>query len=533
MALKGISPGLASGAAYRHDFNQDMDRLFRNEQLRTQQQQIKEQKAKFYGKMLQEPHVRGEGPSKRLEEYINKLNSEVADFVTKNPDFETDAGKFAEFRRIADRYLNNPIVAQDEQVRKNFELFQQDAASGELTQDEIVNYGDQYQEYLETGEKPFTYVRPMKISFGNIVTNAAESVGLATEDVIQPNGEIIEQTVPTDEGIEQAVDNTLLDKEYLSRVEKAYREAGGERIGSMRKWLSEKIRAQIDTQELNRGLTDYAKMKQKMAMEGNNLPPSRFKRDVADKLISAINSGENTYIPGGSENLVFTGLEEGQNIMMLAQDEFYFTPEEETGQIQQYYPGTFENKDGNIMNGTPAKVLGGRGITVIDGIPYIETEVDIALDKDSEKIDELKSRGFKETSSYGEDYMQAGFGSGKDIIKLRGRMFKRANINRGSVIEYENHYSGGADMKMARRGYGEFGQAFEQADWINNMGSVQPYLRPESTRKSAMKQAKESFNFEDPRWVSEGNGLMIVDKSGKRGLKISPNGEMFEVERVE
>jgi hypothetical protein len=188
--------GSAKAASYEHDFDKDIDRLYQREAYRARITAEKERKAAYYAELMKEHNAVSPAINRQLEEHYKTLNNQIADFAINNPGFETDVNLSQQFNAMTDGYLNNDLVRKDKQSQAEFEKLKAASASGDMTQAEYDSNMERYDEWLQTGQDPYTFTNIQKFSLFDAVKIANDQ--LESQTIITSDGRRITKTVETD-----------------------------------------------------------------------------------------------------------------------------------------------------------------------------------------------------------------------------------------------------------------------------------------------------------------------------------------------
>lgn len=146
-----LSYGSAKGLSVQHDFQKDIDRLYKRESYRSQINAQKEQKTKYYAELMKEHDAESPWIRAKLEEEYKKLNGEIADFAIENPNFETDVNKMSEFLSKTDKYLNNDLVRMDKQSKDQYAKMTETFNNGEIDEDQWLEESEKYDNWMRNG----------------------------------------------------------------------------------------------------------------------------------------------------------------------------------------------------------------------------------------------------------------------------------------------------------------------------------------------------------------------------------------------
>jgi hypothetical protein len=215
-----LNYGSSRGLAVAHNWGNDMQTLFQDEALRAKSQADQEQKTAFYAKQLQEGQATSPYNTARLQDFYSQKNKEVADFVIKNPNFETDVQKMTEFMGITDKYLNNDIIREDQQVQGQFNSLTKAIGSHELTTDEATKEMEKYNAYRnadpKSGTKPDPYIfsNPLRPDFEKLIKEATDNIGYDSYTRMGKDGREYNITEPKSgvRGVSVNWDNKAIEK---------------------------------------------------------------------------------------------------------------------------------------------------------------------------------------------------------------------------------------------------------------------------------------------------------------------------------
>ena len=217
------------GMSYVNNYDQDVQNAIRMNQLKMERQNQREQKARYYAERLKEGVAHDELNSKRLEAYYDKLNAELGDFIMSAPkNWEQNILYQKQFNQIADKYLNNGILAESERVKMEMQKMYQDK---NMTPDFLERNMKEYEIYKNQEFDPenpdaelnhkFLYNMRPTIGIDQAVANVAKNMGLVKKTRI---GEkyFWEVQNATDEQINVAASQLLTNPEYKYSLDVAW-----------------------------------------------------------------------------------------------------------------------------------------------------------------------------------------------------------------------------------------------------------------------------------------------------------------------
>ncbi len=218
--------GSVRGLSLGHDYQRDIDRLYDRERFSMEVRKERENKARYYGEMLQQKQATTPNNTQKLEGYYDELTGELADFVINNPNFETDINLQRQFQDIASRFQNNDIIREDMQVAQSLENLKEEMLSGEMDGDDYIVEMDRYMEYANNGGDPYVFENFKKVYLTDIVTQLAEAVSQVTE-VTTEDGQVISTVGADPAALDYTARMALTRSDYDRTVEKAWRQAKG------------------------------------------------------------------------------------------------------------------------------------------------------------------------------------------------------------------------------------------------------------------------------------------------------------------
>lgn len=111
--------GATAGLAYRHNWQAVIQQQQQNELLDRQAELDAKNQAMMLGDKLKFAHASNAWDNKLLKEFSEQRIKEIGEFTIKNRDFQTNAGKWAEFNRMTDELQSNDIVYRSLRIQDN------------------------------------------------------------------------------------------------------------------------------------------------------------------------------------------------------------------------------------------------------------------------------------------------------------------------------------------------------------------------------------------------------------------------------
>jgi len=181
--------GSGKGLTVAHDWAKDTQNLFQTEALKARAQQEKEQKTAFFANQLQEGKAVAPANTKRLQDFYLTHNKKVADFVIKNPNFETDVTKMTEFMSLTDQYINNDIIREDQQVQEEFAKLKGAINNGKLRDHEQFAEMQKYNDYKDgKTDEPYIFIEPQRADIEKTIADINKNLPTSTYTVQNKDG---------------------------------------------------------------------------------------------------------------------------------------------------------------------------------------------------------------------------------------------------------------------------------------------------------------------------------------------------------
>ena len=458
MAQRVSAP--ASGLAYRHDFNADMQRTAQIEAVREHKKQENLKTSQYLAEQMKTTTVQGPARVKEYEDHIMSVNEKVADFFINNRDFMSDPGKFAEFKNITKQYIDNPIVEQDLRVEKHHQMFQQAAASGDLKQSEIDAYSDKYSDYLNNEDADdFVFVRPKRQDISEILKEGTANIGMDRGNYITKSGIQVDYNRADDRSASKSAAAIMRDEDQRMVVMSTYNKQNIAETGvSPENWLKEWMVSMKGASEINNWA--YSSLNPNNQGDGSGGGVDLFTDQIANAgYIKAVQNGQNYVSPSNTNFKYFTqngdigimtaGMENdlffmGSNGKFVTED----NPEaNDPNTSKEDHQLSSTNRVGLNLSetGIEAKVNSASKLRVIGGVTYVEMDVELSVDPESTDLTtQLTNNGFLLTSARtdGED-MGMLFGDKGKITtdKYAGKVLQKANMNALAMHNFNDAFN--------------------------------------------------------------------------------------------
>jgi hypothetical protein len=156
--MDGQNLGIKEGMSFVENWDNDINQLYQREEYKARINNEQEKKAEYYANLLKQGHVSSPYAESRLQEFYKGLNGKVADFAINNPNFTNDVTGMQKFNELTDQFLNNPIILEDQQVKHEFQKFQDAVVAGNISPDTYHENMERYNNYINA--KPGDNVSP-------------------------------------------------------------------------------------------------------------------------------------------------------------------------------------------------------------------------------------------------------------------------------------------------------------------------------------------------------------------------------------
>jgi hypothetical protein len=289
--------GVQRGLAYQHDWNAATNRMLQFEQYKQQNQVKREQKAQYFADKIQRGKASTKYNTQRLQKYYDQLNEELGTFLVENPDWEQDIMKVNEFNSITDKYINNPIMAEDLQVKKELELVRQDR--GNMDYEHFETLMKTYEDYdnQEIGDDPlaesqvkFRYLPEAQLDVLATLGRYSNLVGMESRQY-EENGKIISRTKPDEDKVNTAWIMMQDDKKAMRSFNHAfenYLAKGGKDYSELKDFVKAGLRSTKNIQEAISTLRG----RNSGSGGGEDFPPNVYSIDVLEGLVRSANESE-------------------------------------------------------------------------------------------------------------------------------------------------------------------------------------------------------------------------------------------------
>lgn len=259
--------GSVKGLSYQHDFQGDIDRLYDQQRYAMEVRRERENKARYYGEMLQQEQATTPYNTQRLESYYDDLSGELADFVINNPNFETDINLQREFQGIAQRFQDNDIIREDMQVSQSYDLMRQAVAEGRMTEKGMAQQMEQYLDYANNGGDPYVFANMAEVNFNEMAIQIASALQPDTS-VYDDDGQIKEITRYDDSKVSNLVRSYLSVDENNLAAENAYRNVAGSGLFIDKQDLLETtVKSMLNSKNVHAGWNPLYGLEEKAALQ--------------------------------------------------------------------------------------------------------------------------------------------------------------------------------------------------------------------------------------------------------------------------
>ena len=457
MAQRVSAP--ASGLAYRHDFNADMQRTAQIEAVREHKKQENLKTSEYLAEQMKTTTVQGPARVKEYEDHIMSVNEKVADFFINNRDFMSDPGKFAEFKNITKQYIDNPIVEKDLRVEEHRKRLEQAAATQQLTKREIELEQSKYQEYLNNPDAdPYVFVMPKRMDIMDISKESVASLGIISDNYMTDDGVRVNRSRVNQISANKALEVVKNDEDKWMVVTNTYDQLGLAETGiTAEQWYKDWIISQKDVSEIKD--YTYSSYNPNNSSGSGGIGVDWFKEEIwnADGVSQAIESGGDA-TTRTDENLAFFTQNGGVGDLIIGSDDEFFFVDKGGFALEQ---AEYSKRDVNSpylkveskrkkldLSGSSAttSIINSKQMNVVGGVAYMLIEMAIDIDPaNSDLVESLKENGFKSVekpSSGGGKFEFYSMGPEKTTEKYVGKVLQRANLSAVNMKKYNDKLNG-------------------------------------------------------------------------------------------
>ena len=221
MAFTGY--GALKGAASRINYQGLIDSMVQQEQLTQATIDRKKAEVEYHAEKQKRGHTGIGYLDNQLDEMNKGLVSELGTFVNENPDWQMSVEKTAAYNSITDGFLNNQWMKDGQIAQANYDAYTAATQNGELTKNEIIEYGNAWEEYNKPGtpgeyKTPFQFSTPKRFSVDQI-SKASSSMIVPVPKMVTSGGMSYRTfTVPQAE-IDRVTGLMLSDPTYTSSID--------------------------------------------------------------------------------------------------------------------------------------------------------------------------------------------------------------------------------------------------------------------------------------------------------------------------
>lgn len=161
--------GLSEGLAYSYNANADMDAAKDQYLLKRQAQIDQENKAKLMGDMFQFGKAYDKYNEGRLNGFVQQRMTDIGKFVDENPDFQSNVGKWVNFKNMTRELLDNPIVSESMRIKSQTDFLNKYIADtpGAENLPDVIRMKEGLNNYLESGSTDRDPMNRKEFMFNN------------------------------------------------------------------------------------------------------------------------------------------------------------------------------------------------------------------------------------------------------------------------------------------------------------------------------------------------------------------------------
>lgn len=364
--------GSAKALSVSHDYQKDIDNLYRREAYSQQVKSERERKAQYYASLMKEQTSSAPYNTRRLETFYSDLNNKTAEFAINNPGFESDVSKMHKFLEITDQYINNPIIQEDMQVQKAWESTKEAAQKGNIKQDEYYDMAEKYHNYINQKDgsvEQYQFVPPVRKDIFEIASDVDKFLKPVDRDVTDPKTRrIIRTSEYPDENVHVAAITILRDKENNYVFNKAFNELDPKTKGvynSLVDYTEHVLKLGLEKKKIDQGYDALFQYGQEQQMK-KQYSFANYNRFYYNNVYEPLMKGQD--VPAHPANIALTEFVEPGKPLTMGPSGRNFKLYGKDNQIETI------NVKGHIVG------LGGGEIVRIGNVPWVKTQVAVGLD---------------------------------------------------------------------------------------------------------------------------------------------------------
>ena len=286
-----LSYGAGKALSYQHDFGKDIDRLYQREAYKAQVEAEKERKASFYASMMKEQTAATPLNQNKLSMFYEGVAKEVADFAMNNPGWESDVMKSQKMYSIMDKYINNDIIREDQQVQQEWEKTKQAVNEGKITKSEYNALAEQYENYKENGGDAYVFLNPKRQSLSEIIKEGSEILDTDEGTYTDPKTyKTYRISKLDDNALNSTVWSMLADPDKRMVIEREYNAIDDPQFKQLNpnvfEFMKAKMRGAEKEASLETGYDDLYKLQVNNAIQNRDGRSSLFQSNVRLRLMN-------------------------------------------------------------------------------------------------------------------------------------------------------------------------------------------------------------------------------------------------------
>lgn len=557
-----LSYGAGKALSYQHDFGKDIDRLYQREAYRAQVEAEKERKASFYASMMKEQTAATPLNQQKLSMFYEGVAKEVADFAMNNPGWESDVMKSQKMYSIMDKYINNDIIREDQQVQQEWEKTKQAVNQGQITQSEYNTLAEQYENYKENGGDPYVFLNPKRQTVNEIIEETSKILKADQRtETDQRTGKISRISEVSDENYDLTTTAILADPDKKIVFEREYNAIDEKFRTGMYSTLFDYTLARIkaakeeSTEDIGydqKYLINYKEgLDRQTAVQSAR--PSTFQTNVRLPL------AEGRTVPAHPANYTLTPwAREGGEINMSGQGKIFKTYDKDGVPVDVNFKGTMRAMDGGPELFTKGGITYAKVPVIYTFNPSLETDeiVDKPTDTQQEKLskkerreraaraadinykamsDKLKELGWEEYSLPAESNVNPLSGNVSKSATFKGTVIVQADVSGASRMAYDTKFGmGDKELVQNQLSYNDnyaLYEAAEQGDLVTISSLIGGNI---GRRAIQSKGAQMGIDLSEAQWEpfdkSEDPShnfyrAIVTDKNGKEKHLIYDNSK--------
>jgi len=253
--------GSILGQAVKIDYDQQVNDLFRYDEMRKRTQAMNESKAKLFAEDMEFQNAMNEYDNPRVKEFAASQINKIGQFMRNNPDYASNPIKMGQIKVMKNELKSNPALLRGLAVDKAHKEYLADLqesikAPNQWDTEALKAEGQKFQNYFKTGnargleglqqegEQPVVYTRPRE--FINLPETLLKSGQMINPSMVTKGKNLGEYTRTADPNHVSAIKASIW-KENGRQIDVEAKKLGLNTPEQVDKWLTDGIMAGVKT----------------------------------------------------------------------------------------------------------------------------------------------------------------------------------------------------------------------------------------------------------------------------------------------